>query len=192
MRIERVVLATKNADKRVEMERVLLASGAVGEIVSDAVWPDVEETEDTLEGNAILKARAAFGATGIAAVADDTGLEVTALGGAPGVRTGRYAGEEASYDDNVEKMLRELEGVEDRSARFRTVIAVVGAGEAPLVVEGHLDGRIARERRGRYGFGYDPIFEVAGRTLGEMSVEEKNAMSHRAEALRALAALLGR
>lgn len=192
MMVERLVLATKNTDKRVEMERVLLATGTVREIVSDVEWPDVEETEETLEGNAILKARAAFEATGIPAVADDTGLEVAALDGGPGVRTGRYAGEDASYDDNVEKLLRELHDVEDRSARFRTVIALVGTGEPPLLVDGQLDGRIAREPRGRYGFGYDPIFEVERRTLGEMSVEEKNAISHRAKALRALAELLGR
>jgi XTP/dITP diphosphohydrolase len=192
MRVERLVLATKNTDKRVEMERVLLATGAVGEIVADAEWPDVDETEETLEGNAILKARAAFEATGIPAVADDTGLEVAALGGGPGVRTGRYAGEDASYDDNVRKLLSELDHADDRSARFRTVIALVGSGESPLVVDGHLDGRIAHEPRGGHGFGYDPVFEVEGRTLGEMSVEDKNAISHRAEALRALAARLGR
>lgn len=190
--VDRLVVATKNPDKLVEIEAVLTASGTVGEVVAGMDWPDVEETEDSLEGNALLKAEAVFDATGLPALADDTGLEVAALGGAPGVWSARYAGEDAGYADNVAKMLREMEGASERAATFRTVVALVGAGADPVLVEGRLDGRIARSPRGDRGFGYDPIFEVDGRTLAEMSPEDKNRLSHRAAALRALVERLSR
>ena len=182
-----VVVASKNADKIAEIEAVLAALDPPITVLDGHTWADVEETEDSLEGNAVLKAAAVVEATGHAAVADDTGLEVAALDGAPGVTTARYAGPDATYDDNVDKMLRELDGVEDRSARFRTAVALVTPEGDRIVVEGHLDGTIATERRGSGGFGYDPIFEVDGRTLAEIGVTEKNRMSHRARALRALA-----
>ena len=182
-----VVVASKNADKVAEVEAVLASIDPPIVVIGGHTWPDVDETEDTLAGNALLKARAVVAATGHAAVADDTGLEVDALGGAPGVTTARYAGEDATYDDNVDKMLRELEGVESRSARFRTAVALVTPDREELVLEGVLEGVIATERRGTGGFGYDPIFEVGGRTLAEIPAEEKNAISHRAKALYALA-----
>jgi XTP/dITP diphosphohydrolase len=185
-----VVVASKNADKIAEVEAVLASLDPPIVVIPGHVWEDVEETEDTLAGNALLKARAVVAATGHAAIADDTGLEVDALGGAPGVVTARYAGEYATYDDNVDKMLRELHGVADRSARFRTAVALVTPSGEELVVEGVLEGTITRERRGYGGFGYDPIFEVAGRTLAEIPTDEKNAISHRAGALRALAEAL--
>jgi XTP/dITP diphosphohydrolase len=144
-----------------------------------------------LEENALLKARAVMEAVGLPAVADDTGLEVAALAGRPGVETARYAGPDASYSDNVRRLLEELEGVADRSARFRTVIALVMPDGAELVAEGALDGVIAAEPRGSGGFGYDPVFEVEGRTLSEMGVETKNMLSHRARALQTLAGMLG-
>ena len=156
-------------------------------VIPGHVWDDVEETEPTLEGNALLKARAVAAATGHAAVADDTGLEVEALGGEPGVHTARYAGPDASYDDNVTKLLEAMADTPQRAARFRTAVAIVTPEGDELVVEGVLDGDIAYERRGSGGFGYDPVFDVDGRTLAEISVEEKNSMSHRARALRALA-----
>ncbi len=190
-----VVVASKNSDKIAEVEAVLAALDPPIIVIPGHVWDDVDETEDTLAGNALLKARAVMLATGHAAVADDTGLEVDALGGAPGVTTARYAGENATYEDNVDKMLRELAGVADRGARFRTAVALVTPADDELVVEGVLEGTIGVERRGDGGFGYDPIFEVqglevGGRTLAEIPAREKNRISHRARALHALAEAL--
>jgi XTP/dITP diphosphohydrolase len=153
-------------------------------------WPEVDEPHDSLEENAIHKARMVVGYTGIAALADDTGLEVAALGGAPGVFTARFAGPQATYADNVAKLLEELDGVSDRSARFRTVVALVYTDGSAVTAEGVLDGRIALERRGAFGFGYDPVFEVeakGNRTLAEIPEDEKNQISHRARALQELA-----
>ncbi len=166
--IDQLVVASKNPDKIAEIEAVLIAAGAVAEIVRGLDWPDVEETEDTLEGNARLKAQAVYDATGLPALADDTGLFVDALGGLPGVNTARYAGPQASYSDNVALLLQTLGDREDRQAVFRTVVVVVGAGDS-LIASGELKGQIAFAPRGANGFGYDPIFEVDGRTLAEMS-----------------------
>ena len=188
--IPRLVVASKNPDKIIEIEAVLVREGLVEEIVKGLSWPDVEETEPTLEGNALLKARAVAVATGLPALADDTGLEVAALGGEPGVHTARFAGPGASYQDNVEKMLAVLEGIEDRRATFRSVVAVVWPDGAEATAEGRLAGTIARQARGNFGFGYDPVFEVDGKTLAEMEPEAKDTVSHRAQALRALAELL--
>jgi XTP/dITP diphosphohydrolase len=185
-----VVVASKNADKIAEIEAVLASLSPPVVVIPGHSWDDVDETEASLEGNALLKARAVAAATGHAAVADDTGLEVTALSGAPGVHTARYAGEDASYDDNVTKLLTDLEGVSDRRARFRTAVALVTPDGGELVVVGTLEGEITRERRGGGGFGYDPVFAVDGTTLAEMSPAEKNEISHRAAALRALATAL--
>jgi len=189
--IPKLVVASKNPHKIKEIEAVLVREGIVEEIVKGLSWPDVEETEPTLEGNALLKARAVAAATGLPGLADDTGLEVAALGGAPGVHTARFAGPEASHQDNVEKMLTVLDGVDDRRATFRSVIAVVWPDGAEATAEGRLDGTIARQARGKFGFGYDPVFEVDGKTLAEIGPEIKNTLSHRALALRALAELLG-
>ena len=189
--IPRLVVASKNPDKIEEIEAVLTSVGLVDEIARGLEWPDVEESGSSLEENALLKARAVVEAVGLPAVADDTGLEVAALGGLPGVRTGRFAGPDATYHDNVMLLLQELDGVTDRRARFRTTVALVWPDDAELVVEGVLDGVIAETPRGSGGFGYDPVFEVEGRTLSEMGVEMKNTLSHRARALRALAEALG-
>lgn len=150
------------------------------------------ETGTTLIENALLKARAAVESTGLPAIADDTGLEVDALGGAPGIHAARYAGYGSTYADNVAKLLDALKRTapEDRTARFRTVMVVCfpedeWMGRKPdVIAEGVLEGRIVDAPRGEDGFGYDPIFEVAGqgRTLAEMPLEEKNAVSHRARA----------
>jgi XTP/dITP diphosphohydrolase len=188
--IPRLVVASKNPDKIIEIEAILLRERVVGEIVRGLSWADVDETEATLEGNALLKARAVAKATGLPALADDTGLEVAALDGEPGVRTARFAGPDASYRDNVEKMLAVLHGVEDRKATFRSVVAIVWPSGTELTAEGRLEGTIAGRARGNFGFGYDPIFEVGGSTLGELGPEAKAAMSHRALALKALAKLL--
>ena len=186
----RVVVASKNPDKIREVEAVLERMDHPWEIVRGLDWPDVDETETTLEGNALLKALAVSEATGLAALADDTGLEVDALDGRPGVFSARFAGPEATYEQNVDRLLADLDGVADRSARFRTAIAFVVPGSTPLIVEGTLEGAIAEERRGERGFGYDPVFAVGERTYAEMSDDEKNEISHRARALRALAAAL--
>ena len=186
-----VVVASKNPDKIAEVEAVLAALDPPVVVIPGHEWLDVEETEDTLEGNALLKARAVCLATGHAAIADDTGLEVDALDGAPGVHTARFAGVDATYADNVEKMLADLRGELERGARFRTAIAIVTSTGDEMVVEGVLEGSITQERRGSGGFGYDSIFAVGDRTLAEIPAQEKNRISHRALALRALAAQLG-
>lgn len=186
----RLVLATANRDKAAEIA-VLLDGFDVAPRPEHV--PDVDETEDTLEGNARLKARAICDATGEPAVADDTGLEVAALGGAPGVRTARFAGEHATYADNVAKIVRELDGVTERRARFRTVALAAFPDGGEVVAEGVVDGHIATEPRGHGGFGYDPVFvpdDGDGRTFAEMTMDEKNQISHRARAFKALAARL--
>ena len=190
--IPRLVVASKNPDKIQEIEDVLGATGLAGEIVRGLDWPEVEETGETLEENALLKARAVMEVVGLPAVADDTGLEVLALGGQLGVKTARFAGADATYSDNVRLLLEKLDGVEDRRARFRTVVALVMPDGAEMVVDGSLDGVIAERVRGSGGFGYDPVFEVNGKTLSEMGMEEKNKVSHRARALRSLADALVR
>jgi XTP/dITP diphosphohydrolase len=157
------------------------------------------EDADTLLGNARLNARALVAATGTAAVADDTGLEVDALGGAPGVFSARYAGEDATYADNVAKLLRELAGRRDgggaRRASFKTVALAAFPDGSEVWAEGELAGTIAKEGRGTNGFGYDPVFVPEGgdgRTFAEMRPEEKDAVSHRGRAFRALATALAR
>lgn len=190
MKLDRVVVASQNPDKVAEIEAVLGEMGLVGEIVRGLTWPEVVEDAPTLEGNAVLKARAVLAATGLPAIADDTGLEVDALGGAPGVYTARFSGPGATYESNVTALLAAMDEVEDRAATFRTVMALVTPDGDEVVAEGRLDGAITTERRGESGFGYDPVFEVDGRTLAEIGETEKNAMSHRARAIRALAAEL--
>jgi XTP/dITP diphosphohydrolase len=186
-----VVIASKNPHKIAEIRHVLEDTGLAFELVDDVEWPDVEETEPTLEGNALLKARVVRSHTGTAVIADDTGLEVDALQGAPGVVSGRYAGENATYDDNVTKLLAEMDRIDDRAAMFRTVIALIDEAGREILVEGIMEGEITRERRGSNGFGYDPVFAIGERTFAEMTTQEKNEVSHRARALRALADVIG-
>jgi XTP/dITP diphosphohydrolase len=188
------VLATANADKAREIADILGSSVTL--LPRPASVPDVEETGDTLLANARLKARALVAATGRAAIADDTGLEVDALAGAPGVYSARYAGEQATYADNVAKLVEALAGVEGhRRARFRTVALAAWPDGREVVAEGTVEGDIAPEPRGRGGFGYDPVFvpsEGDGRTFAEMSAAQKHRVSHRGRAFRALAAQLER
>jgi len=189
------VLATFNRDKLREMSELLGLPGL--ELVTLADVPGAKpppETGATLEENARIKARAALARTGLPAIADDTGLEVAALGGRPGVHAARYAGPDASYADNVRKLLAELAGgpAPGRGARFRTVCAACWPDGVEMAAQGVLEGQITLEPRGTNGFGYDPVFEVEnlGRTLAELTADEKNARSHRARAVRALARLL--
>ena len=188
-----LVCASANPDKVAEMADVLAGHAvllprpaAVGEVVEDA---------DDLMGNARLKAQAVCEFTGAAALADDTGLEVDALGGAPGVRSARYAGEDAGYAENLARLMADLEAVPpgQRSARFRTVAMVCFPDGTELAAEGVVEGVITVEARGSGGFGYDPVFapaEGGGLTFAEMGAAAKNAMSHRARAMRALLEIL--
>lgn len=190
------MLATANKDKAADMRQILsLALPGVVLVPRPAEVPEVEETGETLEENALLKARALRAATGMAAIADDTGLEVDALNGAPGVYSARYSGEDATYESNIAKLLTELGPRSVRTARFRSVVAAVLEDGAEVVADGEVAGRICEAPRGRNGFGYDPVFvpdEGDGRTFAEMQPQEKHALSHRGRALRSLAAMLAR
>lgn len=186
-----VVCASANPHKVAEI--VDLMDGVVDLEPRPADLADVEEDADTLLGNARLKALAVCIATGMPALADDTGLEVTALGGAPGVRTARFAGEPPSDERNRAKMLDELVNSSDRSARFRTVALLCFPDGREIVAEGVCEGSIAEAERGDRGFGYDPLFVPAagdGRTFAEMTMGEKHQLSHRGKAFRALAMAL--
>ena len=190
----RLVCASANPDKVREIDEILASCGVVLE-PRPATVPDVEENADTLEGNARLKAVAIAQATGVGALADDTGLEVDALGGAPGVRSARYAGERSNSAANIAKLLSELDAVgassvEQRRARFRTVVLVRWPDGSETIAEGTVSGTIALEQHGSGGFGYDPVFvpdEGDGRTFAEMDTSEKHLISHRGRALRSLA-----
>ena len=189
----RLVCASANPHKVDEISAVL--GEAVELLPRPPHVPDVVEHADTFVGNARLKAVALCDATGLAAVADDTGLEVDALDGMPGVRSARYAGEHATDTDNVAQLLRALRDVADehRTARFRTVALVRWPDGCETIAEGRVEGHLAHEPRGAGGFGYDPLFipvDGDGRTFAEMSAAEKNAISHRGRAFRALAAEL--
>jgi len=188
-----LVCASANPDKVAEIQRLL--DSVVVLFPRPSHVPDVVEDAGSLVGNARLKATALCAATGTPAVADDTGLEVASLDGAPGVDAAHYAGEGSSYADNRAKLLAEMEGVVDRRAAFKTVAIVVWPDGSELHVEGVCPGVITTEERGTVGFGYDSIFqpdEGGGATFAEMGVEAKNAISHRGRAFRALLAELER
>ena len=191
MNVRSLVSATANPAKLAEMAAIL---GATVELAArPPEVPDVVEDAPDLEGNALLKAAAISAATGRAALADDTGLEVDALGGDPGVRSARYAGPDASDADNVALLLERLAGSADRRARFHTVMCLVEPGAEPVFTHGWCEGSIAERPRGANGFGYDPVFVPDagdGRTFAEMSGDEKHAISHRGQAVRALARYL--
>ena len=199
----KIIFATANAGKLREAAEVL---GPGFEIVSPAslgITEDIPETGSTLQENSLQKARYLFERTGLPCFADDTGLEVDALGGAPGIYSARYAGPGHDHQKNMDKLLAELEKLEIpdqvrnderfRRARFKTVVTLILTDGEPRFFEGVCEGSIAREKRGTGGFGYDPVFlpdAYPGRTLAEVSEEEKNAVSHRGRAIRAMAAWL--
>ena len=187
----KLLLCTGNAGKLAEL-RALLPSGMELLSLTDAHLPlDLPETGDTFAANALQKARFAFERTGLACIADDSGLEVTALNGIPGVYSARYAGEAKNDAANMAKLLRDMEGVEDRSARFRTVVALIDKhGEHTF--EGEVRGAITLEPRGTNGFGYDPVFlpEMSDLTFAELDARMKNAISHRGQAVWKLARFL--
>ncbi len=187
--MSKIVLASANKDKLKELKK-LISHGeivAIGEIIPG--W-DVEETGLTLEENALLKARAAAEATKKVSIADDTGLFVWALGGAPGVYTARYAGESCSYSDNTAKLLNALSGEKtgNRKASFKTVIAMVTPDGEEHLFSGSAEGLITEELQGTGGFGYDPVFfsTELGKTFAESTSEEKGTVSHRGRAMKAL------
>jgi XTP/dITP diphosphohydrolase len=189
----KIVIATRNRHKAVELQTLLHGVGydavRLDEIDPDGKIPEVEETGTTFKENALLKAHAIAKATGLPSVADDTGLEVDALGGAPGIFSARYAGENCTYEDNVKKLLRELSDVADdrRTARFKTV-AVYVHKETELSAEGVVEGVITEKAEGFGGFGYDPVFSVwdMKKTYAQLADEEKNRVSHRGKAIRSL------
>lgn len=187
------VLATANPDKAAEIGNVLVESGVAVELEArDPMIPETIESGATLEENARLKAIEVATWTGRPAIADDTGLEVDALDGAPGVRSARFAGEDATYADNVRLLLSRLAGIPEarRTARFSTVAIARWPDGREVAALGTVEGRIAQRPRGRGGFGYDPVFipdDGDGRTFAEMSGREKDACSHRGRAFRTLA-----
>jgi XTP/dITP diphosphohydrolase len=187
-----VVIASTNPGKIAEVRQILAGLPLVL-LTSDEVggWPEIDETGDTYLANALLKAHAVAAVTGKAALADDSGIEVDALDGAPGVRSARFSGEHASDEDNNAKLIESLAGVppERRGARYRCVAVLVTSDGKEIAGTGSCEGRIATEARGTGGFGYDPWFLPDGysRTMAELTAEEKHAISHRGKALRDLA-----
>jgi XTP/dITP diphosphohydrolase len=182
--MNKIVFATNNQNKLKEI-RSAFSSDEVLSLYDIGFSGDIPETQETLEGNALQKANYIFERYGLPVFSDDTGLEVEALNGAPGVYSARYAGEQCNSEDNMKKLLNGLEGSGDRSAKFRTVIAFVD-GDKEYIFEGEVVGEILKEKSGQEGFGYDPIFQPEGFNLSfaEMSLEEKNKISHRGTAVR--------
>ena len=189
----KIVFATNNAHKLSEVKAVLGDGYELVTLKEVGITEDIPETGDTLDENASLKARYVYERTGLDCFADDTGLEVEALGGAPGVRSARYATDGHDFAANNRKLLKELDGVANREARFRTVISLIVAGEE-IQVEGVVNGVIALSESGSEGFGYDPLFIPDGKdvTFAEMSADEKNSISHRGRAVAELVKVLHR
>jgi XTP/dITP diphosphohydrolase len=192
--MNKLLLATRNRHKLKEIAAILTEAGAPVELIGLDNYPgvpEVEETGKTLEDNALLKAHAGVNHTALPAAADDTGLFVDALGGAPGPRAARYSGEDATHEANNRKLLAALAGVpaSERTAKFVCVVAYAAPGAPTAVFRGELPGRILEAPRGANGFGYDPLFmpDGWGQTLAEMSADEKNRISHRHRAFRQLA-----
>lgn len=188
--MQQIIFATNNKHKKEEVSH-LLPGFEVLTLSEIGISEDIPETGETLEENALIKANFVFEKTGLDCFADDTGLEVEALGGKPGVDSARYAGEPADPQANIDKLLAELKDIENRKARFRTVIALIQKGE-PVFIEGIVNGRIIECRSGASGFGYDPVFIPDGyaQTFAQMSLEEKNKISHRGKATRKLVEFL--
>lgn len=187
----KIVFVTHNAHKVSEVQAVLGSEYQLVTATEAGITEEIPETQPTIEGNALQKARYVYEHTGLNCFADDTGLEVEALNGAPGVYSARYAGEHVSYADNNVLLLKNLAGCENRKARFRTVIALIVDGKEYLF-EGRVEGTIATEPHGEGGFGYDPLFVPEGSqlTFAEMSSEAKNKISHRGRAVAKLVAFL--
>ncbi len=193
--MKEAIIATHNPGKVKEFKEILEPRGYdVKSLAEIGFTEEIEETGHTFEENAILKAEAVAKAVNKMVIADDSGLSIDNLGGRPGVYSARYAGEQKDDQANIEKVLSELKGIEkeQRTARFRCALVVSIPGEETKTVEGHVEGYIAEEPRGEYGFGYDPIFIVKDKdkTMAELTSDEKNKISHRADALKKLSKLL--
>ena len=189
----KLLIATHNKDKLVEINGILKDLDV--EIISALDFPEMPETiedRNTIKGNAEKKAQECADFTGLLTIADDTGLFVDALGGKPGVYAARYAGEDVTYKDNRDKMLKEMKGKDNRTAYFRTVAALAVPGKIIGTANGEVKGSITSKDIGTDGFGYDPIFraEETGRTFGEMTLAEKEKISHRARAFRNIIPIL--
>lgn len=186
-----MVFATNNKHKLHEVREMLDGVVEIKSLDEMGLAGDIPETADTLQGNALLKAQWVWQRTHLDCFADDTGLEVNALGGAPGIYSARYAGSQCNFDDNVDKLLSTMEGKTDRRADFRTVICLLEGGE-PTYFEGRVDGVILTERYGQEGFGYDPVFmpDRFAVSFAEMPLEVKNQISHRGLAVAKLVAYL--
>lgn len=189
--MRKLVFATNNDNKLKEVREMLGDKFELLSLTDIGCHDEIEETAKTLEGNALIKARYVKDRFGYDVFADDTGLEVDALNGAPGVYSARYAGEGKKSEDNIDKLLKELSGKEDRSARFRTAVSLI-LGDDEHIFEGIVNGVITTERSGSEGFGYDPVFRPEGYevTFAEMSGADKNSISHRGRAIRKLVAFL--
>lgn len=189
--MHRIVFATNNSHKLEEVTHILNGIIEIVGLADIGCFDDIPETADTLEGNALLKARFVKEHYRIDCFADDSGMEVEALNNAPGVYSARYAGEEKNHNLNMDKVLAELEGKPNRNARFRTVIALI-EGNREHLFEGTVSGTITLEKKGSGGFGYDPIFTPDGytQTFAELGSEEKNKISHRAKAVAQLVSYL--
>lgn len=190
--MDKLVLASRNKHKIAEMRDLLQPLGI--EVLSALDFPELEEVEEdqsTLEGNALKKARYVYEVTGLPSLSDDTGLEVDVLDGAPGVYSARYAGENVTYQDNVLKLLSEMQDKGDRTARFKTVMAYITTDKT-LTFEGSVEGVILSEQRGEGGFGYDPVFLPDGfeKTFAELDSAVKNSISHRGRAIQKFVAFL--
>jgi XTP/dITP diphosphohydrolase len=189
--IKTLVFATNNKHKLDEIANLTGLGFHIVSLAEIGCTEDIPETEPTLEGNALLKARFIYSKYGKDCFADDTGLEIEALNGRPGVYSARYAGKAHDFESNMEKVLKELRGISNREAQFRTVIALILDGKE-FLFEGVVRGEIIHNKNGSGGFGYDPIFKPAGSalTFAEMRMDEKNSMSHRARAVNRLAEFL--
>jgi XTP/dITP diphosphohydrolase len=187
----KLIFATNNQHKVEEVKAVVNRSITISTLKDAGIDIDIPEPYDTLEENATEKSKTIYQLTKTNCFSEDTGLEVTALNGEPGVKSARYAGEDRSFDKNIEKLLQKLEDKPDKSARFRAVISLIIEGKETQF-EGVCNGRIIKEKRGEQGFGYDPVFIPDGshKTFGEMSLEEKTVYSHRAKATQKLVAFL--
>lgn len=189
--MEKIVFATNNKNKLSEIQHLLKDIVDIVSLAEIGFDEDIPETEPTLEGNALLKAHAIYDRFGYHVFSDDTGLEIEALDGAPGVFSARYAGEDGNAEANMNKVLAKLDGIVQRKARFRTVISLIINGKEYLF-EGIVNGHITKKRQGEKGFGYDPIFRPEGytETFAQLSMDIKNNISHRGLAVKQLVAFL--
>lgn len=190
--MKKVCFATNNENKVKEVWPLLQPDFLLLSLAEIGCHEELAETSDTLEGNSLQKANYVFHKYHIPCFADDTGLEVEALHGAPGVYSARYAGPQRNSQDNIDLLLKNMEGIANRKACFRTVITLVGLDAEPIFFEGRVDGMIETSTRGVDGFGYDPVFIPEGRsqTFAEMTLAEKNSLSHRARAVKNLVGYL--